>query len=293
MVSRHRRAEESEPLTSYELRVFHGLCGKLQWLVAQLRIDLSFEISALQGELKRATVGSLVRGNALVRRAKATKHFCLRFVPIDYRRGGIITVTDAALGNVTEQGTLTDDNGKRVGSQAGYLVLFVDEKLLKGERGWFNVIDYRSHRLTRVCRSSYAAEAYGLEEGVDAGDVVRGQLAEIRGTKGTNSSTSRKALETVALVSVVDAGDAHDRVKSDVAPTAGAQKSLAFTIAALRQVFRAPGTAVRWTHTENMLADVLTKTMDSAHPVSVLGKSEWSVVYVEDLMKGAARAENR
>ncbi len=172
VVSRHRRAEESEPLTSYELRVFRGLCGKLQWLVAQLRIDLSFEISALQGELKKATVGSLVRGNALVRRAKATKNFCLRFVQIDSRRGGIITVTDAALGNVTEQGTLTEDNGKRVGPQAGYLVLFVDEKLLKGERGRFNVIDYRSHRLTRVCRSSYAAEAYCLEEGVDAGDAV-------------------------------------------------------------------------------------------------------------------------
>ena len=95
------------------------------------------------------------------------------------------------------------------------------------------------------------------------------------------------------MVSVVDARYAHDRVKSDVAPTAGAQKPLAFTIAALRQVFRAPGTAVRWTRTENMLADVLTKIMDSAHPVSVLGKSEWSVVYSEDLMKGAAKAENR
>ncbi len=45
--------------------------------------------------------------------------------------------------------------------------------------------------------------------------------------------------------------------------------------------------------TENMLADVLTKIMDLAHLVSVLGKSEWSVVYTEDLMKGAAKAENR
>ncbi len=42
-----------------------------------------------------------------------------------------------------------------------------------------------------------------------------------------------------------------------------------------------------------MLADVPTKIVDSAHLLSVLGKSEWSVVYAEDLMKGAAKAENR
>ena len=28
VVSRHRRADESEPLTSYELRIFRGLCGR-------------------------------------------------------------------------------------------------------------------------------------------------------------------------------------------------------------------------------------------------------------------------
>ena len=42
-----------------------------------------------------------------------------------------------------------------------------------------------------------------------------------------------------------------------------------------------------------MLADVLTKIMDSAHLVSILAKAEWSIVYTEDLMKGAAKAENR
>ena len=42
-----------------------------------------------------------------------------------------------------------------------------------------------------------------------------------------------------------------------------------------------------------MLADALTKIMNSAHLVSILAKAEWSIVHTEDLMKGAVKAENR
>ena len=246
-----------------------------------MRIDLGFGVSSLQGELKCATVDSLVRGNALVRRAKAIKDFKLTFVPIDFRKGGILVVTDAALGNVMESGVMGSDPKVKVASRAGYLVLLADEALMKGHRGRFDVLDFRSHRLTRVCRSSCACEAYGLEEGVDAADVVRGQLAEVRGVVGDNSRTSRRVLETVPLVAVVDARDAHDRVRSDVAPTSGAQKSLAVTVAALRQVFRSPASSVRWTHTENMLPDALTKAMDASHLIAALASSVCSLYTAE------------
>ncbi len=100
-------------------------------------------------------------------------------------------------------------------------------------------------------------------------------------------------METVPLVSVVDARDAHDRVRSDVAPTAGAQKSLRFTVAGLRQVFRASTSGLRWTHTENMLADALTKVMDSAHLLATLSRNEWAIRYVPEMMKSSVRAAKR
>ena len=52
---------------------------------------------------------------------------------------------------------------------------------MAGRSGAFSVLDWRSHRLQRVCRSSYAAETLGLEEAADASQIQRGLLAELRG----------------------------------------------------------------------------------------------------------------
>ena len=49
-----------------QIRVFCALCGSLQWLVAQFRVDLALKVSALQRELKEPTFGSLMRANSLV-----------------------------------------------------------------------------------------------------------------------------------------------------------------------------------------------------------------------------------
>ena len=48
-------------------------------------------------------------------------------------------------------------------------------------RSSINVLDWRSHRLQRVCRSSYASVTLALEEALDAAQLLRGQTAEIRG----------------------------------------------------------------------------------------------------------------
>ena len=53
--------------------------------------------------------------------------------------------------------------------------------MMSGGTGFFNLLDFRSHRLQRVCRSSYAAETLGAEEGLDAGELCRGFIAELRG----------------------------------------------------------------------------------------------------------------
>ena len=123
-----------------------------------------------------------------------------------------------------------------------------DRNLLAGRQGCFALLDFRTHRLPRVVRSSYAAESFGLEEGVDAADVLRGQVAELLGASHSSSREWRRALEDVPLVGVVDARDSHDRVRSDIAATAGAQKSLGFCIASLRQTFRTEKAQLRWTH---------------------------------------------
>ena len=287
-VPRSRRQVLTAPLTPFELRQFRGLGGSLQWLVAQVRFDLAFMVSALQGELRAPTLGSLLRANALVVEAKRNASFELIFRPVDLAAGGCVVVCDAALGNVRAGGSAEGTPEEKVCSQAGYLVLYGDAELVAGRSGSFVVLDARRHRLQRVCRSSYAAETLGLEEAVDAGQLLRGLIAELRGLP-TRSRFASASADSVPCTVVVDAKDTHDRVTSDTS-SFGQQKSLAYTVSWLKQQFRRPNLTLRWTATENMICDCLTKPMDTAHLRNTLTRGTWSIVYHPEFIKAKTKA---
>ena len=86
------------------------------------------------------------------------------------------------------------------------------------------------------------------------------------------------------MVGVVDAKDVYDKITKDTS-SHGQQRSLAFTIAWLRQHLRAQHFELRWTGTENMLVDALTKAMDTEPLRRTLAGGYWSIKYDEDILK--------
>ena len=88
-----------------------------------------------------------------------------------------MVVTDASLGNVTKLGGADGSLLEKLYSQSAYSVLLADRDLLSGKEGSFTVIDARSHRAPRVCRSTYSAELQGTEEAADVGIFCRGLFA--------------------------------------------------------------------------------------------------------------------
>ena len=89
-----------------------------------------------------------------------------------------------------------------------------------------------------------------------------------------DSAHAPYSVDRVRLVAVTDAKDTHDKVASET--TTGAQKSLAYTVAWLRSVFRRMMAEVRWTATENMFMDAATKDMPQDQLRKVLSGGEWS-----------------
>ena len=112
-------------------------------------------------------------------------------------------------------------------------MLLASADLMAGRKGGFMVLDARSHRLQRVCRSTFSAELLGVEEGMDVGHYCRGCLAESLGCPMDEKHVD-KYLETVPLTVVADAKDVYNKGCSDT-PSYGAQKSLAFTVAGAHQ----------------------------------------------------------
>ncbi|CAK9083939.1 unnamed protein product [Durusdinium trenchii] len=289
ILSRQRKSDPSALLEPHEHRQLRAILGSLQWLVAQLRFDLSFGVSSLQGE-NPPTVGTMLRANSLVREFKRTGTFELVFRPIDYRSAGIVAVSDAALGNVQLSGSSEGAASEKVYSQACYYILLGDSALVDGKPGQFNVLDTRSHRIPRVCRSTYAAETLAAEEALDAGQLARGFLATVLGKDmlGVRADSSTNA---VKMTGVVDAKDVYDKSNSDTA-SFGSQKSLAFTIAWLRSLLRRPNTALKWTATSNMFADAGTKMMSLDHLRKILSSGTWSISYSPEFQKQVYKAKS-
>ena len=92
------------------------------------------------------------------------------------------------------------------------------------------------------------------------------------------------SVDTVPLLGVVDAKDCYDKFSSDTSSW-GSQKSLAYTVANIEQIFRRPNTSIRWTATQNMFVDAGTKDMDSSHLRQILQGGFWSVEYCADFVK--------
>lgn len=252
--------------------------------MAQLRFDQAFVVSSLQSE--KPSVSTMLRANKAVEDFKKDKGFELRFRNVNFQNGGIVSVSDAALGNVDELGRVTPLPEEKVHSQSCYAVLLADENLAQGKAGNFNLLDFRSHRIPRVCRSSYSAETLGAEEGLDSAELVRGFIAaELRGVDVSKKDAFLR-ITAVPLVGVTDAKDTYDRVTHDTG--FGTQKSLAFTIAALRQQLRRPNT-FRWTSASNMWVDAGTKLMDTTHIRRVLQQGRWSIEFAPEYVKQTSK----
>ncbi|OLP73762.1 hypothetical protein AK812_SmicGene46895, partial [Symbiodinium microadriaticum] len=285
-IAASRRRDMDAVLHPGEAKQLRALVGSLQWLVAQCRIDMGYQLSVLQAD--SGTVATALRANTLVKLFKATADFSLSFKPLDLSEAGILVVTDASLGNVTKKGNVGDKPLERVFSQSVYCVLLAERSLLNGSTGRFCVLDYRSHRLQRVCRSTFAAELLGMEEGLDAGQYCRGHWAEALGYELGHKNVE-SILDLVPLVAVTDAKDVFDKGTSDT-PSYGSQKSLALTIAWLRGLLARCNVGLKWTATENLFVDCGTKDMDSSHMRETLSKGEWSFRYNPAFVKQTVRA---
>ena len=90
------RADRRDLWSDRSVRARSGGCGP--------SCDQGFALSSLQSE-QPPTVGTLLKGAQLSRELTNDSHFTLTYRHVDVYAGGLVAVSDAALGNVNEDGT--------------------------------------------------------------------------------------------------------------------------------------------------------------------------------------------
>ena len=125
--------------------------------------DCNFVVKVLQRRQGQARVRDLIKAIEVIDEIKQHKDFTLTYRVLDLTSCGQIEVSNASLGGVDRFGCPTDQESKTVYSQVG-IGIFIGEKSLVslGAKGKFNVLECDSRTITRVCRSSMAAETRGL-----------------------------------------------------------------------------------------------------------------------------------
>ena len=142
-------------------------------------------------------------------------------------------------------------------SQGGYIILLTDKSVLKGETVEYNVLSWRSFKLTRVCRSSLAAEAQACATAVDELMMLKTMVSLI-----IDPMQDPKAVETSRCIGtsavVIDAKALFDALQRKGFNSQQDKRS-AIEILCIQQEIERLGAELRWVSSERMLADGLTK----------------------------------
>ena len=167
---------------------------------------------------------NLLEINKLLKEAMKSQDWKLRFVPIDLQRARIVAFSDASWANAED-----------LKSQAGYLVFITGPEVFTTAGDRANLVEWRSHRIRRRCRSTLAAETMALDAATDAALFTGELLAEIviESYQPTQSGRLDPAIFPTSMAT--DCRSLYDLVAKDGPLSSTQEKRLTLDIGALRE----------------------------------------------------------
>ena len=112
-------------------------------------------------------------------------------------------------------------NTEGLSSQAGYLVFLAEPEVLTTTGGTAVLVEWRTHRLKRKCKSTLTAETIAMEAATDAGLHTRQLLAEMLYEKYQPGRSGELDKTLNRMVAITDCKSLYDCLVKD-----GPQNSL-------------------------------------------------------------------
>ncbi|CAE7230751.1 RE1, partial [Symbiodinium sp. CCMP2456] len=274
-IPRWRTVTPNAELLPKELTELRSGGGCLHWLTGQTRPDLAAATSlAMSG---KPTVSHLQEVNRLLKDAKASEDWKLTFAPVPLQTARIVAYTDASWANHED-----------LRSQAGYLVFVTGQNVFTVEGDSASLVEWRSHRIQRRCRSTLAAETMSMDAGFDAAIFVRELLAEALLETYRPTQSGRLPEWFLPPHVVTDCRSLYDLVTKDGPLGATQEKRLTLDIGAIRESAEELDRdcenlkeTFRWADSASQLADHLTKKKPSWQLRDALGLNRLSLKKVE------------
>ena len=225
-----QNVKQNEPLSEKELTNLRSLTGRLNWIAQGTRPDLVFDMVELSMVFKKGTIGDLVRALKLIRKARnEPSKLCFPALS-DPNSWTILVFTDAAHANLCDG----------VSSMGAQIVFLVDR------RGKCCPLEWHGGKIKRVVRSTIAAEALSLLEGLELALYLKSLILTL-----VNIECNLNIQAFIDNKSVVEAVYSTKQIDD---------KRLRLDICAVKQYIENGEVAsVRWCPGKSQLADSMTK----------------------------------
>jgi hypothetical protein len=192
-VSPHRMSQKQSDLTPQESTTMRSLAGKLNWIVQGTRPDMAFDLIELSTRFRRGIISDLLQGVKALRRIKEAEAKVCYPALGHIENWRLVVFSDAAHANLNDG----------VSSTGAHIVLLVGSDKRCCPLAW------HANKIKRVVRSTIAAEALSLLEGLETGMYLRTLLEEVVGVNAKSIPLlafvdNRSVVEAIYSTKMVD-----------------------------------------------------------------------------------------
>ena len=162
------------------------------------------------------------------------------------------------------------------------MVYATPHSLHQGQEAPVGVIEWKSWKLTRKCRSSLAAESQAMADSVDMLNCVRLFFADCLHHVGIDLRRPDEVLKLLPeSCAITDCKSLYDALEKNESLGLGlSEKRTSIEVTSTRQQMRATGINTRWVNSARQLADVLTKgTAPPAIVLKLQHSARWKIVW--------------
>ena len=292
-----QRKQKKEKVNEDVKNQLRSIIGSLAWLSRVCRPDLAYAVSKMQSDVHQACYEDVGFANGIVNIAKKTKNkgLCYPIKPFDFDNLMIVAIQDASFGNDAD----VSRSGCKLGlrSQSGRLLCLADRSFKETQRGVLLPIEWHSTTIERVCKSTLQAEALSLLSGSEEADHLRMVL---HGLCHEHDHRDRKkwvveSMDNFDVDFYTDCRSLEEHVCQPGLHTV-TDKRLAIDLSGIRQLIWRQGgeefgdplltdwlpkqgtTRLRWTSTDRMIADAMTKPIKPGSLCTVMDGDEISLV---------------
>ena len=256
-VPKNRRANKNEMASAQEVQDLRGLCGSLQYAAVHSRPDIAAKVAFIQKNICKATVSTLLDANRVLIEAQQTADTSIMVRPLPLERITFASFGDASFASASQ-----------LKAQQGLFIVACTPELAANKTSEISPMSWNSKQIGRVVRSTLSAEAYAMSSSLDKLTWLRCLWGYILSPtfKWQYPESSLQACPKALLIT--DCKSLYDLFTKLAVPNFEEWRT---TVEVMLIKQQAEGhSQCRWISTAIMLADCLTKPMESSFLRSVL-----------------------